>query len=148
MGGENDHAVPLTEVKHESEDLFQRLIVQYPDILAGDQISSDRPCKWILVSREMGIPDHEGGNSQWFLNHLFIDQDSVPTFVEVKCSTDTRIRREVVAQILDYAANANTYWNQEDVRVLYEDRCEKKGQAPLETLDLSMEERDSFWDKV
>jgi hypothetical protein len=33
------------------------------------------------------------------------DQNAVPTLVEVKRSSDTRIRREVVGQMLDYAAN-------------------------------------------
>ena len=44
------------------------------------------------------------------MDHLFLDQDSIPTIVEVKRSTDTRIRREVVGQLLDYAANAVVYW--------------------------------------
>ena len=34
---------------------------------------------------------------------------ALPTLVEVKRSTDTRIRREVVGQMLDYAANAVVY---------------------------------------
>jgi hypothetical protein len=34
----------------------------------------------------------------------------VPTLVEVKRSDDTRIRREVVGQMLDYAANGVVYW--------------------------------------
>lgn len=32
---ENEQIIPLKEAKYESEDLFQRLIEQYPDILAG-----------------------------------------------------------------------------------------------------------------
>jgi hypothetical protein len=40
---------------------------------------------------------------------LIIDQHAIPTLVEVKRSTDTRIRREVVSQMLDYAANADNY---------------------------------------
>jgi hypothetical protein len=30
--------------------------------------------------------------------------------VEVKCNIDTRIRPEVVGQMLDYVANAVVYW--------------------------------------
>jgi len=40
------------------------------------------------------------------LDHLLLDQDGIPTFVECKRASDTRIRREVVAQMLDYAATA------------------------------------------
>jgi len=57
----------------------------------------------------MSIPDREDGSGRWSLDHLFLDQDSIPTLVEVKRSSDTRIRREVVGQILDYAANALVY---------------------------------------
>ena len=40
----------------------------------------------------------------------------VPTFVEVKRSTDTRIRREVVGQLLEYVANAVVFWDAADMR--------------------------------
>lgn len=41
---------------------------------------------------------------------MFLDQDAVPTLVEVKRSENTQIRREVVGQMLDYAANAVVHW--------------------------------------
>jgi 5-methylthioribose kinase len=40
--------------------------------------------------------------------------------VEVKRSSDTRIRREVVGQMLDYAANAVVYWPLEMIRAKFE----------------------------
>ena len=43
-----------------------------------------------------GIPGNEDGAGRWSVDHLFLDQDAIPTLVEVKRSTDTRIRREVV----------------------------------------------------
>jgi len=107
---DNDELAELKESKYVNEEFFQTLIEKYPQILAGDQINPDNPRKWIFVSREMGVPSHQDGSAQWFLDHLFIDQDGIPTFVEVKRSTDSRIRREVVAQMLDYAANATQYW--------------------------------------
>ena len=145
---ENEQIIPLKEAKYESEDLFQRLIEQYPDILAGDQITPDQPRKWIFISREMGIPEHESGGAQWFLDHLFIDQDAIPTLVEVKRSTDTRIRREVVAQMLDYAANASAYWPVNELREVYETRCREQGTDPLEKLGLSPADADTFWTSV
>jgi hypothetical protein len=47
---------------------------------------------------------------------LFLDQDAIPTLVEVKRSTNTDIRRKVVGQLLDYAANAVAYWLVEVLR--------------------------------
>ena len=144
----DESTVELTEAKYDSEDLFQRLIEQHPGILAGDQITPEQPRKWIFIKREMGVPSQEGGNDQWFLDHLFIDQDAIPTFVEVKRSTDTRIRREVVAQMLDYAANAVAYWPVEKIRELYEARFENSDIEPLSELEMSPDEADSYWEKV
>jgi hypothetical protein len=44
----------------------------------------------------------------------------VPTFVEVKRASDTRSRREVVAQMLDYAANGSMFWTAEQIRSWFE----------------------------
>ncbi len=54
------------------------------------------------------------------MDHLFVDQAGVPTIVEVKRSSDARIRREVVGQMLDYAANAVVYWNLDHLRAMFE----------------------------
>jgi hypothetical protein len=95
--------VEMREQMYDSEDLLQRWLAKYPDLLAGDQLAGS-PRRWLLVKREAGIPDRDAGGSRWSLDHLFIDQEAVPTLVEVK-RNDTRIRREVVGQMLDYAAN-------------------------------------------
>ena len=50
----------LTEMNEElfAEEIhLQELIAKYPDLLAGDQIDPDRPKKWLLISREVQIPD-------------------------------------------------------------------------------------------
>lgn len=145
---ENNQAVQLREQRYENEDDFQELIGRYPDILAGEQINPEIPRKWILISREMGVPGHEGGNDQWFLDHLFIDQDSVPTFVEVKRSTDTRIRREVVAQMLNYAANASAYWPATRLRQAFEDHYDNPSDVLNESLGIAPGEEDAYWEKV
>src|SRR5215470_14796415 len=95
----------MREQAYDSEDLLQALLAKYPNLLAGDQLAGS-PRRWLLVRREAGIPDREAGGARWSLDHLFIDQEAVPTLVEVKRSDDTRIRREVVGQMLDYAATA------------------------------------------
>ena len=51
----------------------------------------------------------------FYLDHLFLDQDGVPTIVETKRSSDNRLRKEVVAQMLDYASNALIYLPVEDI---------------------------------
>jgi len=116
--------VELREEPYDSEDLLQALLAKHPGLLAGDQLGSDVR-KWILVRREQGVPDKEGGGGRWSLDHLFIDQDAVPTLVETKRADDSRIRREVVGQMLDYAANGVVYWPREGLRAEFESRCER-----------------------
>ncbi|MDL2238522.1 hypothetical protein LJC56_11985 [Christensenellaceae bacterium OttesenSCG-928-K19] len=147
LHGENQLS-ELVQTRYESEDIFQTLIEQYPDILAGDQINPDHPCKWILINREMGVPSEQSGNAQWFLDHLFIDQEAIPTLVEVKRSTDTRIRREVVAQMLDYAANATQYWSIDIIRNAYMEQTANISANTLADIGIHPEAEDSFWETV
>jgi hypothetical protein len=115
--GENESQLSeMVETAFDKEDILQVLLERYPDLLPGDQINPDKPRRWLLVSREMGVPGQEKGSNIWSLDHLFLDQEGIPTFVECKRSTDTRSRREVVAQMLDYAANGIQYWSIEALR--------------------------------
>lgn len=110
----------LSESPYDSEAVLQGLLAQYPSLLAGHQFDADCPRRWVLVKRELGIPGGEGQSERWSLDHLFLDQDAIPTLIEVKRSTDTRIRREVVGQMLDYAANAVAYWPTERLQLEFE----------------------------
>jgi hypothetical protein len=116
--------VEMTEQDYVSEDRLQELLAKYPNLLAGDQIDNDEPRRWLLISREVVLASEEDGAGRWSVDHLFLDQDAIPTIVEVKRSADTRIRREVVGQMLDYAANAVVYWPVEDLRSRFEASCE------------------------
>lgn len=109
---------PIARSEYASEELLQLLLQQHPALLSGEQLRPGDPIRWLFVAREAGIADGEGSNDRWSLDHLFLDQDGVPTLVEVKRSTDTRIRREVVGQMLDYAANATLWWPPRRIREL------------------------------
>ena len=131
---EVDKLVEMREMEYDSEDLLQRLLATHPDLMAGDQINSRQPRRWLLVTREARIPDEEGASGRWSVDHLFLDQDAVPTLVEVKRSSDTRIRREVVGQLLDYAANAVVYWPIDHLRARFESVCEEASLNPDDEL--------------
>ena len=113
---ERDRLIPMTEEPYLREEILQDWLSDYPELLPGDQINPENPRRWLLVKAEMGVPDREGGSDRWSLDPLFLDQDGIPTFVECKRSSDTRARREVVAQMLDYAANGMEYWSMERIR--------------------------------
>lgn len=86
------------------------------------------PAKWPCRTRRTG--------GRWSLDHLFLDQDGIPTLVEVKRSSDTRIRREVVGQVMDYAANAVAYWPPSALRQRLDDTHADTGGADEQILAL------------
>ena len=82
---------------------------------------------------------------------LFLDQDGIPTLVEVKRQTDTRLRREVVGQMLDYAANAVLHWSSDRLRSQFEADCAANDTDPAAALaDLIGADSDAeqLWEKV
>ena len=69
--------------------------------------------------------------------------------VEVKRSTDTRIRREVIGQILDYAANAVSYWTIEEIKHRFEEACKTQNQDTDLVLSNFLQgefEPENFWE--
>jgi hypothetical protein len=88
----------------------------------------------LLIAREAGVPGEQGGGGRWAVDDLFLDQDAIPTLVEVKRSSDTRIRREVVGQMLDYAANAVVYWPVDHLYTQFETQCRARNLDPDQEL--------------
>ena len=149
--GHGEQLVEMREAVYDSEDLLQRLLATYPNLLAGDQMDLQAPRRWLLVTREASVPGELAGSGRWSLDHLFLDQDAVPTLVEVKRSTDTRIRREMIGQMLDYAANAVVYWPLDHLKAQFERRCELARLSPEDELSsLLGPEGDpgEFWQQV
>ncbi|MBK7691370.1 MAG: hypothetical protein IPJ31_09705 [Bacteroidetes bacterium] len=147
----NGQLIEMNESTYLSEDLLQKLLADYPSLISGSQIDSERPRRWLLVSREFGVPDEKDKGNRWSLDHLFIDQDGIPTLVEVKRSVDTRLRREVIGQILDYAANAVSYWTIEEIRHRFEECCNTTGKEMNVELDDFLQgetEAEQFWENT
>lgn len=148
---DNSDLMAMEEAPYDSEKLLQEMLAKHPDLLAGEQINSDEPRRWLLVTREMAVQGEEDDSPRWSLDHLFLDQDAVPTLVEVKKGSNTDIRRKVIGQMLDYAANAVAYWPVEEVRAKFESRCEKNEEDPEEVLTTFLgedQEIDEFWQRV
>jgi len=148
---ENGHLMEMVEQPYASEALLQSLVAQYPSVLAGHQIDPNNPRKWLLIGRECGIPKEQNGGDHWAVDHLFLDQDAVPTLIEVKRSSDNRIRREVVGQLLDYAANCILYWPLETVQARFELQCQSEKQDPDQCLQTFLDGKQTpaaFWQAV
>ncbi|MDP9372174.1 MAG: hypothetical protein M3Q65_06910 [Chloroflexota bacterium] len=150
LQGDNQ-LVEMAEQRYDSEDLLQDLLASHPNLLAGEQINTAVPRRWLLISRELALPSDEGGAGRWSVDHLFLDQDAIPTVVEVKRSSDSRIRREVVGQMLDYAANAVVYWPVEAIRAEFEANCATRGCDAEQELRVLLDggaEPEQFWQQV
>jgi hypothetical protein len=136
-----DELAELIEQRYDAEAILQQLLADHPQLLAGGDIDPDDPRRFMLVRREAPVANLS-------LDHLFVDQDAIPTLVETKRGEDTRGRREVVAQMLDYAANAATQWKAEGLREWHAQRCLTGGIDPvgdLAAIEHSLGNDDAFW---
>jgi len=143
--------IELQQQPYESEDLLQRLLAEHPNVMAGVEADTAVSPSWVLISRERSVPDGEGNSSRWSVDHLFLDQDAVPTLVEVKRASDTRLRREVVAQMLDYAAHGVIHWSANELRDAFEKTCTALDQLPEEILASVIDEgenEEEYWRRV
>jgi hypothetical protein len=136
--------VALSEQPYALEDELQELLGLHPELLPGAQIDPEQPRRFLLIRREAQVAGME-------IDHLFLDQDAIPTLVEVKRSANVQARREVVAQMLDYAANAATAWSGEKLATWLEDRCASDGLGLDDVLgqfEPSHADHAKFWTEV
>lgn len=144
---DGDGMVEMQVEPYASEAHLQELLAAYPALLPGAQMTPGEPRRWLLIGREVGVPGAEAGADQWSIDNLFVDQDATPTIVEVKRSTDTRIRREVVGQMLDYAANGVRYWPIDRLRERFEQSSGHPEAALRECIGTDGDV-DGFWQRV
>jgi len=150
---QGDELIEFVEAPYKSEDSFQTMLEKFPALLAGDLINPISPRRWLLIKREAGVPDSADSGSRWSVDHLFVDQDGVLTLVEVKRSTAPRIRREVVGQMLDYAANSVVYWSVESIREQFklthaEEQDPESGENRALTDFLQGADEPAFWSSI
>jgi hypothetical protein len=121
-------------------------VAEHPELLAGAQMNPSVPRRFVLIDTEVAVPEQAEGSGRWALDLLFVDQDAVPTLVEVKRAANSQLRREVVGQLLDYVANATRYWRASDLSAA----ARHRDQAPRVLTDLVGEDIDEegFWDRV
>jgi hypothetical protein len=128
----------------ENEDRMQALVASYPEIIADDD------GELLLVRREQAVSDSAAGSGRWSLDHLFVTRDAVPVLVELKRAVDTRLRREVVGQLLDYAANATAFWQGGRIAASFAATAAGKGANADDVLSAFIGDRDpaDFWAQV
>ena len=141
---------PLEEEHFAKEEELQALIAEHPEVLDGTQMRPDAPLRWILIAREQGIAESSDAAARWAVDHLLVDQDAVPTLVEVKRGANPEIRRAIVGQMLEYAAHART-WTAESLRLAFEESTDDPNEELGKLLVPDGEgepDADGFWERV
>lgn len=128
----------------QNEDYMQALVAKHPEIITDDD------GELLLIKREQLIGDGDS-SSRWSVDHLFVTRKAMPVLVELKRAVDTRLRREVVGQMLDYAANSTAYWKAGQIAETFAQQAAKNGQNADDALaDFLGPDVDpaEFWDQV
>ena len=127
-----------------SEDKMQELVARYPELI------NDADGELLLIRREQPVNDGIDSTGRWSLDHLFVTRDAVPVLVELKRASDTRIRREMVGQLLDYAANGVAYWQAGSIAETFRVTCASREANSEEVLSSFLGDADisSFWEQV
>jgi hypothetical protein len=123
---------------------MQSLVERFPELIG------DSDGELLLVRPEHPIRDSDEGGGRWSLDHLFVTRNAIPVLVELKRAVDTRLRREVVGQLLDYAANGVAYWQPGRIARDFAATCQREDRSPEEVLHafLGDDEPDEFWNQV
>ncbi|MEY9722169.1 hypothetical protein ABIA22_004723 [Sinorhizobium fredii] len=134
----------MTPSAPDNEDRMQALVARYPELI------TDGNGDLLLIRREQAISDSEDGSSRWSLDHLFVTRDAQPVLVELKRAVDSRLRREVVGQLLDYAANATAYWQAGRIADSFAKTVVDAGEDPEVVLRGFIGDQDAavFWAQV
>ncbi len=115
---EGEQLVAMERALYDAEDVLQRLLASDARLLGGAASGEASTRRWILIKREALVRGASG--QAWSADHLFVDDEAVPTIVEVKRSTNTQLRREVVGQLLEYVANLRASTSADDLRSAHE----------------------------
>jgi len=148
---EENELIEMDEKALSSESHLQDLLYKYPNLLPGNQIDPSSPRRWLAISKEEGLPDDEEAANRWSVDLLLLDQDGIPTLVECKRSKNPELRRKVVGQLLEYAANAKHYWQSDKLRTKFEELYKDQNEDPEEKLvDFLGQDNniEKFWNDV
>ena len=153
LDADGDEAIPLPPrsmrqglLGKNLEDALQHLLEKHPEILPGRQIApgAEDPPRFVVLRREAPI----GG---WSLDHLMVDQHGVLTLVECKLIGNPEARRDVIGQIVEYAAHAQERWEigtvREMAQVYWSGRHRDISELLTEKFGLEGE-IEAFWGRV
>lgn len=138
--------VPMNETPYEAESILQALLADFPELLMGGEAGAST--RYLLIDRELDVTIAGAASRRGFIDHIFVDERGVPTIIEVKRSANPEIRREVVGQMLDYAANLVAAWGLDGLRERFERRCGASSDASFAKAFPLEPDSNAFWKTV
>lgn len=121
-------ATALQNTSYKKEKELQKIIETNPNLLLRES-DVDAGNELFLVRRELPLPGTLLETTDLRLDHFMVDKFGVPVLVEVKLMSNPEIRREVVGQMMEYAARISHY-DSAELQELFAKRTNKE--APVE----------------
>ena len=127
----------------DGEAALQRILVDHPEVIPGEQIDPGDPTSWLLIKAEAGV-------TAGSMDILLVDHKGIPTVVETKLIDNREIRRSVLAQGLEYLAHLQQEWTAEEIveegRRFWSEKRSENIEAAANKVGITLE-RD-FIDKI
>jgi hypothetical protein len=150
MVKKDDKLLQLDPKMYEKEQNLHSLLAAHPGLLFSDSPDLN-DLELLLIKNEAPTYETEESTTPSWLDILFIGDDCIPIFVEVKLSTNPEIRRTIIGQVMEYAGNAVANWNINDLQEMFRQTCAVQKKSPTEALaEFLGPERnlDAFWDSA
>lgn len=144
----DDGWTEVAETPFETEDELEEVVAANPQLLC-DSFTQGFPQRLLLIDRQQGVRISEQSAFEKEIDLLFVDQDAVPTLVEVKLRKNGEIKRRVIGQMLEYAAYAK-FWTAQDLRATATRTHSDWRQAIRELIGelISDDHEELFWQTV
>ena len=145
----DDQLVAMERTLYDAEAVLQGLLARDARLLGGAASGEASMRRWVHIQNELPVRGASG--QQWSADNIFIDDEAVPTVVEVKRSTNTQLRREVVGQLLEYVTNLRAGTSADDLRSRFEDAARARDEDPEAALQHGLRitmSADEYWAAV
>lgn len=130
------------------EAALQDLLADFPSLIPGRQIApaDPDPPRFVLLTTESTLA------GRFSVDHVLVDHLGVPTVIETKLFENPDARRDVIGQILEYAAIGVSEWQDGQLRArateFWGDRGKSLDDVLQERFGDVAEDIDAFWAKV
>lgn len=149
LRGPDNTITPLQPRPFMSESELDDTIENAPALLASALSTPDRELNFLFLERQASIDDEQGERAgRWSADLLFLDNEGVLTVVEDKLSNNHEIRRKVMGQAIEYAANISAAWTADHAKRSLDNQHGDANEVIAEAFRLEQAEVQDFWVRV